>query len=92
MTCRDRTSEFLRIVEEERLKKPGTGLAQGGRPKPMARRSEFMNIAKAIGVDISNTFAKLEKLTILAKKKSLFDDRPVEIQDLTYIIKQVSGD
>ena len=40
-------------------------------------------------MDISNTYAKLEKLTILAKKKSLFDDRPVEIQDLTYIIKQV---
>merc|ERR1739838_1075748 len=55
---------------------------------PLARRSEFMNHAKSIGVDISNTYAKLEKLTILAKKKSLFDDRPVEIQDLTYIIKQ----
>ena len=48
MTCRDRTSEFFRIVEEERLKKQGAGLAQG-RPKPMAKRSEFMNIAKAIG-------------------------------------------
>lgn len=88
MTCRDRTSEFFRIVEEERLKRQGAGAAQGSRPKPLARRSEFMNIAKSIGVDISNTYAKLEKLTILAKKKSLFDDRPVEIQDLTYIIKQ----
>jgi len=88
MTCRDRTAEFFRIVEEERLKRQGAGAAQGNRPKPHARRSEFMNIAKAIGVDISNTYAKLEKLTILAKKKSLFDDRPVEIQDLTYIIKQ----
>lgn len=88
MTCRDRTSEFFRIVEEERLKRQGAGAAHGNRPKPLARRSEFMNIAKSIGVDISNTYAKLEKLTILAKKKSLFDDRPVEIQDLTYIIKQ----
>jgi syntaxin 5 len=25
---------------------------------------------------------------VVAKKKSLFDDRPVEIQELTYIIKQ----
>ena len=25
----------------------------------------------------------------VAKKKSLFDDRPMEIQELTYIIKQV---
>jgi len=85
MTCRDRTLEFLRIVEEERLKRQGSGSQPA---KPMARRSEFMNVAKAIGIDISNTYAKLEKLTILAKKKSLFDDRPIEIQDLTYIIKQ----
>lgn len=88
MTCRDRTSEFLRIVEEERLKRQGTGAPQNARSKPLARRSEFMHIAKTIGMDISNTYAKLEKLTILAKKKSLFDDRPIEIQDLTYIIKQ----
>ena len=26
---------------------------------------------------------------LVAKKKSLFDDRPMEIQELTYIIKQV---
>jgi len=26
---------------------------------------------------------------VVAKKKSLFDDRPMEIQELTYIIKQV---
>ena len=34
------------------------------------------------------TFVKLEKLALLAKKKSLFDDRPAEIEDLTYMIKQ----
>lgn len=27
------------------------------------------------------------KLFLVAKKKSLFDDRPAEIQELTYIIK-----
>uniref|UniRef100_A0A8C9Z9G7 Syntaxin-5 n=1 Tax=Sander lucioperca TaxID=283035 RepID=A0A8C9Z9G7_SANLU len=43
---------------------------------------------KRIGKDLSNTFAKLEKLTILAKRKSLFDDKAVEIEELTYIIKQ----
>lgn len=31
---------------------------------------------------------KLEKLAQLAKRKTLFDDRPVEINELTYIIKQ----
>ncbi|OBT63653.1 syntaxin 5 [Pseudogymnoascus sp. 23342-1-I1] len=32
--------------------------------------------------------AKLEKLAQLAKRKTLFDDRPLEINELTYIIKQ----
>ncbi|KAG0640438.1 t-SNARE [Tuber brumale] len=31
---------------------------------------------------------KLEKLAMLAKRKALFDDKPVEIAELTYIIKQ----
>ncbi|KAJ8045477.1 Syntaxin-5 [Holothuria leucospilota] len=52
------------------------------------QHTEFMQIAKRIGQDLSNTFAKLEKLTLLAKRKSLFDDKSVEIQELTYIIKQ----
>uniref|UniRef100_A0A674CJY5 Syntaxin-5 n=1 Tax=Salmo trutta TaxID=8032 RepID=A0A674CJY5_SALTR len=45
-------------------------------------------VCRRIGKDLSNTFAKLEKLTILAKRKSLFDDKAVEIEELTYIIKQ----
>jgi len=37
-----------------------------------------------------NSALQMEFLFILvAKKKSLFDDRPMEIQELTYIIKQV---
>uniref|UniRef100_A0A8C3MR66 Uncharacterized protein n=1 Tax=Geospiza parvula TaxID=87175 RepID=A0A8C3MR66_GEOPR len=46
---------------------------------------------RRIGKDLSNTFAKLEKLTLLAKRKSLFDDKAVEIEELTYIIKQDIG-
>ncbi|GBB94448.1 hypothetical protein RclHR1_02360006 [Rhizophagus clarus] len=51
-------------------------------------KSEFARMAAAIGKDINNTAAKLQKLTKLAKRKTLFDDRPVEISELTYIIKQ----
>jgi syntaxin 5 len=29
--------------------------------------------------------AKLERLAQLAKKKTLFDDRPVEVEELTYV-------
>jgi len=51
-------------------------------------KSEFARMAAAIGKDINITAAKLQKLTKLAKRKTLFDDRPVEISELTYIIKQ----
>ncbi|KAL8284194.1 hypothetical protein RQP46_004943 [Phenoliferia psychrophenolica] len=51
-------------------------------------RSEFARMAAKIGKDIQGTTFKLEKLAQLAKRKTLFDDRPVEISELTYIIKQ----
>jgi len=47
-----------------------------------------MVIARTIGKNITSTYTKLEKLTLLAKRKSLFNDRPAEIQELTYIIKE----
>ncbi|KAL2912031.1 Integral membrane protein SED5 [Polyrhizophydium stewartii] len=51
-------------------------------------KSDFAKAASAIGREISSTMTKLQKLTALAKRKSLFDDRPVEINELIYIIKQ----
>ncbi|XP_002733358.1 syntaxin-5-like [Saccoglossus kowalevskii] len=88
MTCRDRTHEFLSAVKSFQSRQ-GNGVAKFSQNnKLLLQRSEFTQIAKKIGHDISNTFAKLEKLTILAKRKSLFDDKPIEIQELTYIIKQ----
>ncbi|GAW07050.1 integral membrane protein sed5 [Lentinula edodes] len=45
-------------------------------------------MASGIGKDISSTNIKLGKLSQLAKRKTLFDDRPVEISELTFIIKQ----
>lgn len=86
MTCRDRTNEFMSAVKSLQSRQ-GNGLVQT-RNNHLRQHSEFMQIARKIGRDLSNTFTKLEKLTILAKRKSLFDDKPVEIQELTYIIKQ----
>ncbi|KAK4215860.1 D-galacturonate reductase [Rhypophila decipiens] len=93
----DRTAEFRSIVNETKRRqntKPGAQRllndaqrrdANGeGRPK----RSEFARKAAEVGRGISGTMAKLEKLAQLAKKKTLFDDRPVEINELTFIIKQ----
>lgn len=89
-TCRDRTSEFISAVKslQSRQGNNFTGKRLDHQRPNGLQKSQFFVIAKHIGKDISNTFAKLEKLAILAKKKSLFDDRPMEIQELTYIIKQ----
>ncbi|ROI37377.1 Syntaxin-5 [Anabarilius grahami] len=88
MTCRDRTLEFQSACKSLQ----GRQLQNGTHAKPainaLKQRSDFTLMAKRIGKDLSNTFAKLEKLTILAKRKSLFDDKGVEIEELTYIIKQ----
>jgi len=53
-----------------------------------ASKSDFSRMASAIGKEISATTIKLGKLAQLAKRKTLFDDRPVEISELTFIIKQ----
>ncbi|KAG5979110.1 hypothetical protein E4U55_005560 [Claviceps digitariae] len=52
------------------------------------RRSDFARKAAEIGRGISATMGKLEKLAQLAKRRTLFDDRPVEINELTFVIKQ----
>nr|XP_058141997.1 syntaxin-5-like [Dasypus novemcinctus] len=87
MSCQDQTQEFLSACKS--LQSHQNGI-QTNKPALRAgwQRSEFTVMAKRIGKDLSNTFAKLEKLTILAKCKSLFDDKAVEIKELTYIIKQ----
>ncbi|TNN45462.1 Syntaxin-5 [Liparis tanakae] len=87
MTCRDRTLEFQSACKSLQSRPNGV---QPSKPTHSAlrQRSDFTVMAKRIGKDLSNTFAKLEKLTILAKRKSLFDDKAVEVEELTYIIKQ----
>ncbi|KAM9850232.1 syntaxin-5a isoform 1-T2 [Aulostomus maculatus] len=87
MTCRDRTLEFQSACKSLQGRQNGV---QPSKPvlSSLRQRSDFTVMAKRIGKDLSNTFAKLEKLTILAKRKSLFDDKAVEIEELTYIIKQ----
>ncbi|XP_056383536.1 syntaxin-5 [Hyla sarda] len=87
MSCRDRTAEFMSACKSLRGRQNGIQLSNPSL-SAVKQRSEFTLMAKRIGKDLSNTFTKLEKLTILAKRKSLFDDKAVEIEELTYIIKQ----
>lgn len=52
------------------------------------QRSQLSARCKAVGKDITNTWDKLGRLTQLCKSTTLVRDKPVEIQELTYIIKQ----
>ncbi|CAK5280615.1 unnamed protein product [Mycena citricolor] len=85
----DRTNEFRSCVESIRTRSSlphGAGIKQrNGRTQ---QKSEFSQMSSAIGDDIDKTSTKLGKLAQLAKRKTLFDDRPVEISELTFIIKQ----
>ncbi|KIM33881.1 hypothetical protein M408DRAFT_86689 [Serendipita vermifera MAFF 305830] len=98
MPVQDRTNEFKACVESIRNRSsyPARGGAKdrllqpsNGHAKPKGgSKSEFSRMAMSIGKDISSTTLKLQKLAQLAKRKTLFDDRPVEISELTFIIKQ----
>nr|XP_011459146.1 PREDICTED: syntaxin-32 [Fragaria vesca subsp. vesca] len=99
-SIRDRTHEFQSVAE--RLKKsfssaaaPGpsqNGPSRGSKwqenQAAVSMRSEFNQRAARIGKGIHSTSQKLEKLTKLAKRTSVFDDPTREIQELTAVIKQ----
>ncbi|KAG8880541.1 cis-Golgi t-SNARE syntaxin [Tulasnella sp. 331] len=94
MPALDRTTEFRACVESiskrsASIPTPNTEQKQRLLPNGVAKgKSEFASMASGIGKDITNTTVKLGKLAQLAKRKTLFDDRPVEISELTFIIKQ----
>lgn len=94
-SSRDRTSEFMNTIRSFQGRQMNGGLGMTAHNQPSAAKAQltaqsaqFMKIARSIGKDITNTYTKLEKLTLLARRKTLFDDRPQEIQELTYIIKE----
>ncbi|XP_056642241.1 syntaxin-5 [Diorhabda carinulata] len=89
MTAKDRTTEFVNTIQTLQGRNIARAVAARDPKKSWAiqSHSEFMLIAKNVGKNIASTYTKLEKLTLLAKRKSLFDDRTAEIQELTYIIK-----
>lgn len=62
--------------------------SSGGASSQKSSKSEFALRASSISREISETTAMLQRLALLAKRKTLFDDRPVEISELTFVIKQ----
>jgi len=85
MTFRDRTNEFTALTETIKTNTKPNGAAK---KKKKQESSQFVALAGKIGRDIAATSEKLDRLTKLAKKKSLFDDPTVEIQRLTDVINQ----
>ncbi|KAF2192573.1 putative ER-golgi SNARE complex subunit Sed5 [Zopfia rhizophila CBS 207.26] len=101
VSIQDRTSEFHSILAQAQKRQAQSKIgaqrqslltaqqkAEANGTTPQRQRSEFARKAAEIGRGISGTMAKLERLALLSKKRTLFDDRPVEIAELTYIIKQ----
>jgi syntaxin 5 len=86
MPLQDRTNEFLSCVESIRSR--SSLPAKVPNKQRRDNKSEFTRMASVISKDISATTVKLGKLAQLAKRKTLFDDRPVEISELTFVIKQ----
>ncbi|CAK1601091.1 unnamed protein product [Parnassius mnemosyne] len=88
MAARDRTNEFVATVRSLQSRTSIRPVIKDKRKAEVLETySQFMSMAKVISKNITSTYTKLEKLALLAKKKSLFDDRPIEIHELTYIIK-----
>lgn len=95
-SCRDRTSEFhstIRSFQSRMAHNPqpvaSNAVSQKNKnQQTLQQHTKFTLFAKKIGKELSSTCIKLEKLTDLAKKRTLFEDRSKEIQELTYYIKQ----
>lgn len=101
-SIQDRTNEFKSVLTQVQKRQASSKVgaqrqsllsdsqkaAANGSADGKPRRSEFARRAAEIGRGIGGTMSKLEKLAQLAKRKTLFDDRPVEINELTFIIKQ----
>lgn len=89
MACRDRTAEFNSVVRSLQ----SYHAVQTPRTRPAAKTSQVLQEARRIGYDINCTYAKLEKLTELAKMRSgsSFGDPASHIQELTQVIKQDIG-
>lgn len=86
-TIQNRTFEFQQCVASFDKINKRQNVPQRQNTGPV-KKSKFSQQASIIAKDIAHTTELLLKLALLARRKPLFDDRPVEIGELTYVIKQ----
>ncbi|KAL6947245.1 hypothetical protein ACO0QE_002124 [Hanseniaspora vineae] len=96
MSLRNRTVEFQRSVATQvRVNKLSTG-SNAYKPvegpsngnTPVLNKSEFSLKASGIAHEIASTAQLLGKLATLCKKKPMINDNPVEIAELSFVIKR----
>ncbi|TPX67163.1 hypothetical protein CcCBS67573_g07585 [Chytriomyces confervae] len=87
MTIKERTNEFHACCESLSQRSNSSAKLLNQQSHQNAK-TEFAKAASLIAREINATMAKLHSLTLLAKKKTLFDDRPNEINELVQGIKQ----
>ncbi|QLQ78100.1 hypothetical protein HG537_0A03470 [Torulaspora globosa] len=89
MDIRDRSVEFHKsvLVYKKRHNANSRQSEPQGKGVP-GKSSEFQLKASGIAHDISSTAQLLSKLAMLAKRKPMFNDNPVEIAELSFLIKR----
>ncbi|CDK24200.1 unnamed protein product [Kuraishia capsulata CBS 1993] len=92
VSIQDRTLEFQQCVstfnkQQNKHSKIGNGGANSP-TIPQTSKSQFSQKASAIAKDIARVTNSLSKLAVLAMQKQIFSDRPTDMVELTYVIKQ----
>ncbi|CAG98586.1 t-SNARE syntaxin [Kluyveromyces lactis] len=84
---RNRTIEFQKrcAIISKKNKANNASVASNN---SIPNKSEFQKKASEIAHEIANTAVQLGKLSQLAKRKPLLNDNPVEIMELTFLIKR----
>ncbi|KAJ1663848.1 Integral membrane protein SED5 [Coemansia sp. RSA 1813] len=90
-TLRDRTNEYRSLTTALRKRQPNTpqsNVIPNSTHHTKDAFGEFSRQAGTIGKDIQETTVILEQLALLARGKTIFDDKTSEINTLTNQVKQ----
>ncbi|KGU33458.1 syntaxin 5 [Candida albicans P78042] len=88
-SIQNRTIEFQQCVSTyDKINKKHNKHVNNSPALSTPKKSYFSQQAGLIAKDISHVTELLSKLAVLAKRKPIFDDKPIEIGELTYVIKQ----
>lgn len=89
MDIRDRSAEFQKSVLIYKKRNKVKSRQQEPQSNGVQEKSsEFQKRASGIAHEISSTAQLLSKLAILAKRKPMLNDNPVEIAELSFLIKR----